>query len=84
MPLDFRKLAVGDYLWICKPKFESGNAKELVLPFVVERKRLDDLVGSIKDGRFKEQKVKFYFRSKRIVVARHIFVIRYNFFCNSL
>jgi len=56
---DTRKLSVGDYLWICKPKAGSGICpdKELVLPFVIERKRLDDLVSSIKDGRFKEQKV---------------------------
>ena len=57
MPLDVRKLTIGDYLWICKPRSGSGKDQELVLPFVVERKRLDDLVSSMKDGRFKEQKV---------------------------
>lgn len=59
VPTDFRKLAVGDYLWICKPRPGSGlnPDNELILPYVVERKRLDDLVQSIKDGRFKEQKV---------------------------
>lgn len=63
VPVDFRKLAVGDYLWICKPRPESGlnPDQELILPYVVERKRLDDLVQSIKDGRFKEQKVGFFF-----------------------
>nr|CAG4642515.1 EOG090X06E6 [Evadne anonyx] len=71
VPLDFRKLAVGDYLWICKPKFESENTKELVLPFVVERKRLDDLVGSIKDGRFKEQK----FRLKNSGLSRPMYLV---------
>jgi crossover junction endonuclease MUS81 len=56
---DVRKLSIGDYLWICKPKASSGTRsdRELVLPYVVERKRMDDLVSSIKDGRFKEQKV---------------------------
>lgn len=56
---DVRKLSVGDYLWICKPKPGLGidASHELVLPYVIERKRLDDLVSSIKDGRFKEQKV---------------------------
>lgn len=54
------KLSVGDYLWVCKPKKSSVHVGcDLVLPFVIERKRLDDLAGSIKDGRFKEQKV-FY------------------------
>ena len=31
--------------------------RELVLDYVVERKRMDDLCSSINDGRFKEQKV---------------------------
>jgi len=71
VPFDFRKLAVGDYLWICKPKFQSEKAQELVLPFVVERKRLDDLVGSIKDGRFKEQK----FRLKNSGLSRPMYLV---------
>lgn len=33
----------------------TGN-KELILPYVVERKRTDDLASSIRDGRYKEQK----------------------------
>nr|CAG4643961.1 EOG090X06E6 [Lepidurus arcticus] len=49
-----RKLNLGDYVWICKSK--TSTSHELVLPYVVERKRLDDLGSSIKDGRFKEQK----------------------------
>ena len=32
-------------------------ARELVLDYIVERKRMDDLCGSIIDGRFREQKV---------------------------
>nr|CAG4651827.1 EOG090X06E6 [Triops cancriformis] len=51
---EIRKLNVGDYVWICKPK--NSSSQELVLPYVIERKRLDDLGSSIKDGRFKEQK----------------------------
>ena len=35
----------------------GGVRPELVLEHIVERKRMDDLVGSIIDGRFKEQKV---------------------------
>jgi len=30
---------------------------ELVLDYIVERKRMDDLADSIVDGRFREQKV---------------------------
>lgn len=59
VPYDVRKLSIGDYLWICKPKAGSGLGPEheLALPYVIERKRMDDVVSSIKDGRFKEQKV---------------------------
>ena len=74
MVFDTRKLSVGDYLWICKPKAGSGISpdKELVLPFVIERKRLDDLVSSIKDGRFKEQKVTIY--------ILHLFLLVFNYY----
>lgn len=33
------------------------NPDEIVLSYVVERKREDDLISSITDGRFLEQKV---------------------------
>lgn len=48
-----RPLHIGDALWIARHE-ETGN--EIVLDFIIERKRMDDLVGSIKDGRFHEQK----------------------------
>nr|SVE74732.1 EOG090X06E6 [Daphnia carinata] len=70
---DVRKLSIGDYLWICKPKASSGisSDQELTLPYVVERKRMDDVVSSIKDGRFKEQK----FRLKHSGLVRPIYLI---------
>jgi len=49
-----RALDIGDVLWIAK----SGS-DEYVLDFIVERKRMDDLVSSITDGRFHEQKVAY-------------------------
>jgi crossover junction endonuclease MUS81 len=49
-----RALDVGDVLWIAK----SGS-DEYVLDYIVERKRMDDLVSSITDGRFHEQKVAY-------------------------
>lgn len=54
-----RSLVLGDVLWIAKCHFPSGAAVnyECVLGYVLERKRLDDLCQSIKDGRFHEQKV---------------------------
>nr|CAG4637014.1 EOG090X06E6 [Ceriodaphnia reticulata]SVE72942.1 EOG090X06E6 [Ceriodaphnia reticulata] len=71
VPYDVRKLSIGDYLWICKPKAGSGTSTELALPYVVERKRMDDVVSSIKDGRFKEQK----FRLKHSGLTRPIYLI---------
>lgn len=58
-----RSLELGDALWIAKrhDTDSSGprhpDTEEVVLDWIVERKRLDDLVGSLKDGRFHEQKV---------------------------
>lgn len=64
-----RSLPLGDILWVAvaDPQYsdklraanmadgEEGNL-EIVLEHIVERKRLDDLISSIKDGRFHEQK----------------------------
>jgi crossover junction endonuclease MUS81 len=50
---EVRHLKVGDFLWIAR----NSENKELVLPYIVERKRMDDLGKSIKDTRFHEQKV---------------------------
>lgn len=49
-----RHLSVGDFTWIARCRTRKD---ELVLPYIVERKRMDDLSASIKDGRFHEQKV---------------------------
>ncbi|XP_031799493.1 crossover junction endonuclease MUS81 [Sarcophilus harrisii] len=60
VPHDVRKLHVGDFVWVAqetRPRDPTRPA-ELVLDHVVERKRLDDLCGSITDGRFREQKVR--------------------------
>ena len=64
-----RALPLGDALWIACVKqshehiLNAANADdeedgryEIVLDHILERKRLDDLIGSIKDGRFHEQK----------------------------
>ncbi|KAJ7098269.1 ERCC4 domain-containing protein [Mycena epipterygia] len=52
---DKRSLALGDVAWIAK-----SGAEECMLDVVLERKRLDDLVGSIKDGRFHDQKFRLH------------------------
>lgn len=72
-----RALELGDILWVAKVKdptlLSNGGAEgdEVLLDWIVERKRLDDLVGSIKDGRFHEQK----FRLKKSGVKNVIYII---------
>lgn len=60
---DRRNLNIGDFLWIARERVEEvpgqyhqREPRELVLPYIVERKRLDDLWQSVKDGRYEEQK----------------------------
>jgi len=60
---DQRGLNIGDFLWVAREKlqevggqFTQPKPRELVLPFLVERKRQDDLWASVKDGRYDEQK----------------------------
>ncbi|KAI8089851.1 uncharacterized protein BX664DRAFT_264129, partial [Halteromyces radiatus] len=48
-----RALDLGDVIWVAK---HVNTEEEMFLDIVVERKRLDDLVSSVKDGRFYEQK----------------------------
>ena len=72
-----KSMEVGDALWVAKCKDplllsrlgEEGD--EIVLDYIVERKRLDDLVSSIKDGRFQEQK----FRLQKSGVKNVVYVI---------
>ena len=52
---ELRHLKVSDFMWVCR---ERATGQELVLPYIVERKRMDDLAKSIRDGRYHEQKVK--------------------------
>ncbi|XP_054271737.1 crossover junction endonuclease MUS81 [Macrosteles quadrilineatus] len=65
--LEVRKLMVGDFAWVGR----NAAGTELLLPFIVERKRLDDLASSIKDGRFHEQK----FRMKQSGVPHCMYLV---------
>lgn len=55
-----RTLSCGDFIWIARPKDldDYDKTRDLVLDYVVERKRLDDLQQSIFDGRFEQQKLR--------------------------
>ncbi|XP_041635552.1 crossover junction endonuclease MUS81 [Cheilinus undulatus] len=75
---DVRKLNVGDFLWVAREKvapvpgqLRAPAGRELVLDYIVERKRMDDLCGSIIDGRFREQK----FRLKRCGLRRPVYLV---------
>lgn len=75
---DVRKLNVGDFLWVAREKvspvpgqLRAPAGRELVLDYIIERKRMDDLCGSIIDGRFREQK----FRLKRCGLRRPCYLV---------
>ncbi|XP_014471574.1 PREDICTED: crossover junction endonuclease MUS81, partial [Dinoponera quadriceps] len=65
---EVRCLKVGDFAWIAKCRKTND---ELILPYIVERKRMDDLSASIIDGRFYEQK----FRLKQSGIENLIYIV---------
>ncbi|KAL9130304.1 MAG: hypothetical protein Q9217_001479 [Psora testacea] len=72
-----RPLPLGDVFWVAKvhdSRYLSRYGEEgdeIALDWIVERKRLDDLVGSITDGRFQEQR----FRLRRSGVKNVVYLI---------
>jgi crossover junction endonuclease MUS81 len=79
-----RPLELGDALWIAEikkpydegflvanPDDEGEGKREIVLDYIMERKRLDDLISSIKDGRLHEQK----FRLRKSGVKNVIYLV---------
>lgn len=80
-----RALPLGDFLWVARVREDRakwtglGKSNLIMLDYIMERKRLDDLIGSIKDGRYEEQKfrlkrsgitnVKYLIENKRIDAA---------------
>ncbi|KIJ26656.1 hypothetical protein M422DRAFT_55398 [Sphaerobolus stellatus SS14] len=62
-------LVLGDVLWIArrKPCYHKGNeTDQCVVDYILERKRLDDLEGSIRDGRFHEQKIRLAYTALKV------------------
>ncbi|XP_015435479.1 PREDICTED: crossover junction endonuclease MUS81 [Dufourea novaeangliae] len=65
---EVRHLKVGDFAWIARCR---DTKAELILPYIIERKRIDDLSASITDGRFHEQK----FRLKQSGIENLMYII---------
>ncbi|KAJ0264859.1 ERCC4 domain-containing protein [Hirschfeldia incana] len=53
--IEVRRLPVGDCIWIARHKRLGA---EYVLDFIVERKNIDDLRSSIRDNRYRDQKLR--------------------------
>ncbi|GAA5964575.1 hypothetical protein JCM3765_005241 [Sporobolomyces pararoseus] len=74
--VDSKMLPLGDMLWVAR-KIDSKTGKPLqgvqdvVLDAIVERKRLDDLISSIMDGRYLGQKI----RLKDSGISHRIYLI---------
>ena len=56
---EISKLNIRDFTWVARPQISSFSSTDVVLDYVVERKRIDNLCQSIIDGRYKELKVSF-------------------------
>ncbi|XVE99858.1 hypothetical protein REPUB_Repub03eG0237700 [Reevesia pubescens] len=53
--INVRRLPIGDGIWIARHKHLSS---EYVLDFIVERKKVEDLRSSIRDNRYRDQKLR--------------------------
>lgn len=68
VPVVVETLSVGDALWVAQHK---ETKKKVVLDCIAERKRVDDLASSIRDGRFTEQKT----RLKKAAVLNIYYIV---------
>ena len=72
-----RSLPLGDFFWVARCTDSNllsrygEEGTEIALDYIVERKRLDDLISSIKDGRFHEQK----FRLRKSGVRNVVYLV---------
>ncbi|KAM0746138.1 hypothetical protein T439DRAFT_307131 [Meredithblackwellia eburnea MCA 4105] len=60
VPVDRKMLPLGDMIWVARRNGTDGSrpGDDVVLDSIVERKRLDDLVHSLQDGRLNSQKLR--------------------------
>jgi len=63
VPVEVCALPLGDMLWIFRQKDDDCtlvNPVEYASDFIIERKQVADLAGSIRDGRYDEQKLRLH------------------------
>ena len=70
-----RNLHLGDMMWIVRRPGTTGEENELALDYVAERKTVPDLVASVTDGRYEEQK---YRLRKQNIVRQVIYLLEGN------
>ncbi|KAH9527362.1 Crossover junction endonuclease mus81 [Dermatophagoides farinae] len=87
--IEIRTLPLGDFVWIAREKIQTSTdsnnqtivqqqqhqkvRRELVLDYIIERKRIDDLASSIKGHRWNEQK----FRLRNSGIRNPMYLIEY-------
>ncbi|CAD6443320.1 a8c3b8af-e3d0-49e4-8065-2a2dcdea57bf-CDS [Sclerotinia trifoliorum] len=77
VPHSVRALPLGDFLWVARVREDKakwlnlGKSNLIMLDYIMERKRLDDLIASLRDGRYEEQK----FRLKRSSITNVKYLI---------
>ncbi len=69
-----RNLDLGDIMWIHR-SMNGSTTTEIVIDFIVERKKVDDLAASLEDGRYKEQK----FRLRRSGLKNLVYLVEGSF-----
>lgn len=74
-------LQVGDYMWVWR---DTRNGPEYVMPIVVERKRADDLAGSMLDGRQVTQGSQMLFSKQKCWVKKLVYIVEVRFWVSLL
>jgi len=71
-----RPISIGDFAWMIRILSDIPGVphKEIMLEYIVERKTIDDMIGSIMDRRYREQK----FRLERCLIERRIYLLEGN------
>ena len=54
---------------------EQSTTHQITYEFIIERKCTQDMVASIKDGRYREQKIRLLAESKKNTPERHIIIL---------